>query len=76
VCNLVLVLFFFIISCFLLVLHLTSLFLPVNCKLPWSLECGTKCSIHSRETTFKKLRLLIGPRALVIPWLITIQIIK
>jgi hypothetical protein len=28
------------------------------------------------STAFKKLRLLIGPRVLVIPWLITIQFIK
>jgi hypothetical protein len=37
------------------------------------LQIALGCSIHSRETTFKKLRHLIGPGVLVIPWLITIQ---
>jgi hypothetical protein len=63
----VLVLLFFTCHCVLhlLLLHLSSYFIAPACQLQISLGCG----IRSRETMFKELELLIGPRGLAIPWL-------
>ena len=48
-------------------------FIVPACQLQIALGA---CSIHSRETMFKKLGLLMGPRVLVMPWLNTVYFIK